>query len=168
MSESVDALRKITVEFPNESWAATELTAVYYKEGNTAALVELLGNIYATDPNDTKCKSRLANVSLLRKADLERAHRLAREAYTSEPGNPFFASTYAYSLLVQNRSEEAATVVGGVKTNFLQIPSVAAYYGLVQARAGHKDLARGPLRVASQGQLLPEEKQLVQSAVSQL
>jgi Flp pilus assembly protein TadD len=167
-SEQIDVLREITSDFPKERWAATLLVAEYYKEGNTQAIAEVLANIYAADPSDPNVKNSLANVSLLRKSDLERAHRMAREAYDSAPTNPFFASTYAYSLLLQERPEDAVQVVSQVKTNFLQIPSIAAYYGVVQARSGHKDLAREPLMLAGKAPLLPEEKEIVQLAQSQL
>jgi predicted Zn-dependent protease len=166
--ETTDLLREITLEFPKEKWAAELLMSKYYQDGDTKALAELLTRIYAADPSDSKLKNNLANIFLLRKSDLEQAHRMAREAYNSAPENPFFASTYAYSLLLQEKCAEASIVIGGVKTNFLQIPEVAAYYGVVEARSGHKDLAREPLSLAAKATLLPEEKDLVRSALSQL
>jgi predicted Zn-dependent protease len=166
--ERVEVLRELTTEFPKERWAAGLLVDQYYKEGNTRALLELLTMIYTADPGDPKLKSGLAIASLLRKSDVERAHRLAFEAYEAAPDNPFFASTYAYSLLLQQRADEAARIVSEVKTNFLQIPTVAAYYGVVQVRSGHKELAREPLKLAEKSALLPEEKELVQLAQSQL
>jgi hypothetical protein len=97
-------------------------------------------------------------ISLLRKLDLDQAYRLARTTYNSSPNNHFVVSTYAYSLLLQGQPEQAVRVVNCSKTNFLQIPIVAAYYGIVQARAGHKELAREPLEIAGKAPLLPEEK----------
>jgi Flp pilus assembly protein TadD len=166
--EQVDVLREITSDFPRERWAAGALASEYHKQGNTSALADLLASIYAADPTDPKLKNTLATVSLLRKSDLERAHRMAKEAYESAPDNPFFASTYAYSLLLQDKPREASKIMSEVNTNFLQIPSIAAYYGVIQARCGHGDLAREPLKLAGKATLLPEERQIVQLAQSQL
>jgi len=105
---------------------------------------------------------------LLRKSDLPRAYRLAREAYNSSPADPFFASTYAYSLLLQNKPDEAVKVLSELKPEYLEIPSIAAYYGVVQAGSGHRDIARTPLARADAASLLPEEKEIVHLAMSGL
>jgi predicted Zn-dependent protease len=167
-TESESILSELTSEFPKEKWAAGLLETEYYREGNTRALAVLLARVYASDPSDPKLENDFATVSLLCKSDLEKAHRLAREAYHSAPENPFFASTYAYSLLLQEKRDEAVKVISSVRTNFLQIPSVAAYYGVVQANSGHKELAREPLKLAGQASLLPEEKEMVRLAQNQL
>ena len=51
---------------------------------------------------------------------------------------------------------------------YLQIPSVAAYYGVVQAQSGHKDVARAPLERAAAAKLLPEENEMVRLARASL
>jgi hypothetical protein len=167
-SEREDVLRQITTDFPKEKWATTLLESSYYFEGNTKALADLLAKSYSADPSDTKLKNDLANISLLRKSDLGKAYRMAQEAYNAAPENPFFASTYAYSLLMQDKNAEAVKIISDVKTNYLQIPSVAAYYGVVQARSGHKELALAPLKLAGKAPLLPEEKEMVRLALSKL
>jgi len=93
---------------------------------------------------------------------------MAQETYQTDPNNPFYICTYAYSLLLQNRTQEAAKLITGLKTDDLKIPSIAAYYGVVLAQAGHSDAAREPLRLAQTGQLLPEEKELVRQAMTRL
>jgi Flp pilus assembly protein TadD len=167
-AEWLHVLSKITTEFPDEKWASGLLLAQYHQDGNTRALAELLSKCYAANPADPMLKNDLANVFLLRKSDLEKAHRMAREIYDSAPDNPYYASTYAYSLLLQAKLDEATKVFGGLKTDSLHIPSVAVYYGIVQARSGHKDLAKDALQLASKATLLPEEKELVRLAQAQL
>jgi predicted Zn-dependent protease len=167
-SERDEVLREITADFPKEKWAAGLLESEYYQEGNSRALADLLAKSYSADPSDPKLKNDLANVCLLRKSDLSKAYRMAQEAYNAAPNNPFFASTYAYSLLMQDKPAEAVKIISDVKTNYLQIPSVAAYYGVVQARSGHKELALAPLKLAGNAPLLPEEKEMVRVALSQL
>jgi Flp pilus assembly protein TadD len=131
-------------------------------------LAEFLSKTSEIDPSDVRVKNCLANVFLLRRTELEKAHRLANEAYTTAPDNPFFTSTYAYSLLLQNRKEEALQVLSHVRAEDLQIPSVAAYYGVIQAQSGHNDIAKDPLKRAQAGTLLPEEKEIVRQAMAKL
>ena len=167
-AQRTEVLTEISDEFPKEKWATALLESQYYADGNSQALAELLARRYAADPSDTKLKNDLANISLLRKSGLPEAYRMSREVYNSATNNPYFASTYAYALLLQDKPHEAARVFDGISTNFLQIPAVAAYYGVVQARSGHKDLAREPLTIAAKAPLLPEEKEMVRLAQNQL
>jgi len=166
--ELTAVLVEATTQFPKEKWAGDALIAAYYRSGNTRAMGELLAKSYAADPSDNRLKNNLANVCLLRKSELDKAYRLAREAYASATNNPFFACTYAYSLLMQNQKEEALKVVDGVKPEFLKIPSVAAYYGVVHAQTGHGDQAKDPLLRAEAASLLPEEKEIVRLARAKL
>jgi predicted Zn-dependent protease len=166
--EEIDVLKEITKEFPKEKWAAEQLITCLHAAGNTTELAEFLSKTSAIDPSDVRLKNCLANVFLLRKTELEKAYRLASEAYTSAPDNPFFTSTYAYSLLLQNRKDEALQVVSQVRPQDLQIPAVAAYYGVIQAQSGHSDVAKESLKRAQAGTLLPEEKEIVQQAMAKL
>jgi predicted Zn-dependent protease len=166
--EMNQVLQEVISDFPKEKWAVDELMASYYADGNTAALAGLLARAYSANPSDNRLKNNLASVSLLRNSDLENAYRLAREAYDSSPDNPFFISTYAYSLLLQKRPDDALKILGGLKAEYLKNPSIAAYYGVVQAQTGHKDVAREPLKLAEASRLLPEEKEIVRQAATRL
>jgi predicted Zn-dependent protease len=161
-------LQEVVSEFPKEKWAVDDLMSSFYADGDTAALAGLLAKAYSADPSDNRLKNNLASVSLLRNSDLENAYRLAREAYDSSPENPFFISTYAYSLFLQKNPEEAVKVLGGLKPEYLKNPSIAAYYGVVQAQTGHKEVAREPLKLAEASRLLPEEKEIVRQAETRL
>jgi len=166
--ENIEVLQEITTQFPKEKWAANSLMAQLYAGGNSRELMEFLTRMYSQDPSDIRIKNNLANLYLLRKSDLEKAYHLAREAYDASPKDPFFTSTYAYSLLLQKKAQEATRVLNDLKPEYLKIPSIAAYYGVVQAESGHKDLAKESLERADEGRLLPEEKELVRLAKARL
>lgn len=167
-SEKNEVLQGIVSKFPAEKWAADQLTESFYADGNTKGLADLLTKRHSADPADNRLKNNLASVSLLRKSDLANAHRMAREAYDSSPENPFYISTYAYSLLLQDKPDEAVKSLAAIKPEYLKIPAVAAYYGVVQAQAGHKDIARVPLNLAEAARMLPEEKEMVRMAKSKM
>jgi predicted Zn-dependent protease len=167
-SERAEVLREIVTQFPKARWASAQLMDQLYAEGNTQELKQLLSKIYPEEPSNPRLKNAFANVSLLRKTELERAYRLSREAYDSLPDDPFVVSTYSYSLLLQHKPDEALKAFSKLKPEALKIPEIAGYYGVVQAESGHKDLAKEPLELAEAANLLPEEKELVRLAKSGL
>jgi tetratricopeptide (TPR) repeat protein len=167
-SERLETLSQIITEFPGENWAIDELATPLYAEGKTRELQELYLKIYSADPSNARLKNNLANLAMLQKRDLPNAYRMAQEAYETSTSDPFFASTYAYSLFLQKKTGEALKVLDGIKPEYLQIPSVAAYYGVIQGQAGRRDAAREPLKRAEAAKLLPEEKEIVRLAAAEL
>jgi len=166
--ERTDVLQEVISGFPKEVWAEEELVGLFYATGNTHALASLLDKLYAADPSNLRIKNNLATVLMLLKSDAPKAHRLAFESYSNSTNNPFFACTYAYSLLLQSKPEEAVRILGSLNTDNLRNPSIAAYYGVVEAEAGHKDAAKEALKLATTARLLPEEMELVRKAETQL
>lgn len=168
LPERTAVLQQIVDEFPMDKWAVQQLALQWYAAGDTAKLQALLIKSQSADPSDVHVKNNLANVLMLRKSDLDKAYRLAREAYDASPEDPFILSTYAYSLTLQGKPDEALKLLNSLKPEYLQIPSVAAYYGVIQAEAGHKDLARASLGRADKAKLLPEEMKMVRLAEASL
>lgn len=167
-AEHLSVLRKIAADFPDALWAKDRLMAELYNSGNTRELEQFLSANFESNPSNASVKNNFASICLLRKSGLETAYRLAQEAYDSEPGNPYFMSTYAYSLLLQKRADAAEKIASGIKPEYLKIPSIAAYYGAVEAEAGHKEAAREALKRAESAPLLPEEREIVRLAESRL
>ncbi|HEX3628036.1 MAG TPA: hypothetical protein VH280_21710 [Verrucomicrobiae bacterium] len=167
-SQRKQVLDQIVSQFPGETWADDQLTALLYAQGQTKELADLLGQMYSADPTNASIKNNLASILLLQKSDLNKAYRLAQEAYNSAPDNPFYACTYAYSLLLQSRNQDAAKIIGSLKANYLQNPGIAAYYGIVEAQTGNTKAAAQALKRAQTARLLPEELQLVQQAQARL
>ena len=166
--ERTEVLQQIVSTFPQATWAGEQLVEVFYASGQTRALADLLNKLYAADPSNVHVKNNLATILLLLRSNLDKADRLASESYNSSPDNPFYACTYAYSLLLQSRPGEAAKVVSSLKIDYLKNPSIAAYYGIVEAEAGNTQLARAPLKLAESARLLPEETELVHQAEARL
>ena len=167
-AETSEILTEIVGEFPQENWAIDELAAQLYAQGKTTQMENLFFTAYSKDPSNPAIKNNLANLYLLRKTELGKAYTMAKEAYNTSTNNPFFVSTYAYSLLLQDKKSEALNVVNGLKAEYLQIPTVALYYGVVQAESGRKEAAREALKRAEASKLLPEEKAIAQLAESRM
>lgn len=167
-AEKIDVLSEIVGEFPEESWALDQLSSELYAQGKTSEMESLFFKAYSRDPSNPRIENNLANLYLLQKTELPKAFAMAQDAYNSSTNNPFFVSTYAYALLLQDKKADALNVVNGLKTEYLKIPSVAVYYGIVQAESGRKEIARDALKRAEAGNLLPEERAIVQLAKSQM
>jgi Flp pilus assembly protein TadD len=165
-AERRKVLQKISLEFPGQTWANDQLAALYYADGNTQALAGLLDQMSTADPSNARLKSDLATVLLLQKSNPDKARRLALESYNSSTNNPFCACTYAYSLLLQSKPKEAVKILSSLDAGYLKNPSIAGFYGVVEAEAGDWDAARAPLQVAEGGNILPEEKELVREVAA--
>jgi tetratricopeptide (TPR) repeat protein len=167
-AERTEVLRETIEESPSASWAVNQLANQYYAAGNTEEMEALYSKVYSRDPSDPRVKNNLAALYMLRKTDLDKAYQMAKDAYSSSTNNPFFVSTYAYALLMQNKKDEALEIVDRLNSDCLKIPSVALYYGAVQAAAGNKDKAAPAIKRAESAKLLPEERQIVQMAKASL
>jgi predicted Zn-dependent protease len=162
--ERREVLTEIVFEFPRELWALDLLVKQLVESGATEDLQQLVYKLSVADPSNVKLKASLARLSLLRKNQLPNAHRLAKEAYDRVQDDPLILSTYAYSLLIQGRQNEAVQVLDRLKPQELQIPWVATCYGVIEAKSGNKQAAHEPLERAKSAKLLPEEIELVRQA----
>ncbi len=165
--EQEDLLKRIVERFPREHWAQSALAQRYYAAGNTAALNQLYAKLCVIFPQNESFKNNLAATALLLKTNLTQAAQWAAEAYAQSPGNPDTASTYAFALHLQDRNQEGLAVLQKFKPAQLARPSVALYYGVLLAAAGNAEAASYLQIARTQGRLLPEEEQLLASALGE-
>jgi thioredoxin-like negative regulator of GroEL len=150
--------------YPGEKWATVALTRTLLSEGRTRSLMALYNQQATANPSDLSARNNLAMTALLLNAWELRPHDLAREVYRKASKNPAYASTYALSLHLQDKNENALQVLQKLTPTQLEEPGVAACYGVVLQAAGHAEQARRYLDLASAGRLLPEERKLVWEA----
>ena len=165
--EQEDLLWTLVERHPGERWAAGALKEIFVKAADTRGLNRLAAALVTQNPNNLTAKNDLAGTALLLGTQNSRTHELAREVFTKFPSNEITASTYAYSLFVQGRRDEAVKAFSGVKPAALEQPSIALYYGLVLGTNSPAN-ARKYLDLAAQGSLLPEEKALLTEARKKL
>jgi hypothetical protein len=163
-SEAEDLLWTIVNRYPEEKWASQSLTRVLYTGGRTRPLMMLFSQEVKRTPSDLSARNNLAITALLLDAKEMKPHELAREVYQQAPTNASFASTYAFSLYVQEKNAEALKVMQQLKPQDLGGPSVAGYYGLILKASGDLERAKSYLETAAKAQLLPEERKLFEQA----
>jgi hypothetical protein len=162
--EQGEVLWMIVNRYPGEKWARQALHERLAAGGQTRGLVTLLETAVGLDPADLDAKNNLAVAALLINATDKKPHRIAEEVYRAQPTNAYYASTYALSLHLQERSKEALAVFGQLQPETLEHPAVAAYYGLVLDATGDRTKAKRFLELGSKANLLPEERQLLQQS----
>jgi hypothetical protein len=158
-----DLLWEIGRRFVGERWAYRELESRYSREGKTVELNKVLGAMAAQEPKSVMIRNNYAATSLLLNQNTDAAHQAARDLYLAHPEEAVVASTYAYSLLLRNEVGEGLAVMGRVRSDELEEPGIALYYGVLLAESGKTneagvffDRARG-----GTGRLLPEERGLL-------
>jgi TPR repeat protein len=126
--------------------------------------MELFSQQAKAHPYDLNIKNDLAVTAMLLGAKEFNPHELALEVFTKAATNPSFASTYAYSLLIQKKAPDALRVMEHLNTLDLEKPSISGYYGVILQGSGDREKARKYLDLAAKSTLLPEERKLFEKA----
>ena len=163
-----DLLWRIAQRFPRERWALGELDRIYVAAGNTLGLNKIYSTMASYDPKDFCVRNNLAATSMLLKLNLSTAHDMAKELYKQHPDEAIITSTYAYSLDLQGRTREGLAVLEKLKPASLESPPVALYYGVLLSSISETNKATKYLAIAQRGTLLPEEQELLASALKPL
>jgi Tfp pilus assembly protein PilF len=165
-----ELLWQIGRRFPREQWALRELERRYLAVGNTRGLNLVYGSManLKASASDSSNRNNFVNTLLLLKKSLPSAHETARDLYDQNPADVIVASTYAYSLHLQGRTREGLAVFQRFEPRVLETPSIALYYGVLLAAGGEKERAGRFLAMAEGAGLLPEEKEMLQTANRQI
>jgi Flp pilus assembly protein TadD len=161
-----DLLWALIRNYPTEKWATVSLSKSLLVEGRTRSLMALYNQQVNANPSDLSARNNLAMTALLLGAWELRPHDLAREVFRRAPANPAYASTYAFSLHIQKKDDNALKVLEKLTPQQLEDPAVAGYYGVVLRATGKVERAQKYLRLAANARLLPEERKLVEEATA--
>jgi Flp pilus assembly protein TadD len=163
-SEGEEILWTIVNRYPDEQSAMQTLVKLMYADGRTRSLMQLFVLQLKRNPSDLSAKNDLAMTALLLDARELKPYDLAREVHEQSPTDASYAATYAFSLYLQGKNADALAVMKALKTQDLQTPSIAGYYGLILKATGDRVRAKTYLDWAFKGTMLPEEKKLFNSA----
>jgi len=169
-TETEEILWSIVNRYPNEKGAFETLSQALYMGGRTRPWMQLLSQGLKRNPTNLGLKNNLAVTALLLEAFELKPHDLARDVYQQAGTNMAYVSTYAFSLYLQKRNDEALKVIQQLKPAELEDSAIAGYYGLILKAAGNAEKAKTYLDLASKGsvvpkgRLLPEEKKLFDRA----
>jgi Flp pilus assembly protein TadD len=163
-AEAEQVLWQAASKFPKQPWPLTSLQNLYLARRDTAGLRRVYQASMQRDPKNKLARNNFTMLSLLCGKELPTAYMQAAELYAGEPGNPVFASTYAFSLHLQGKTKEGIGVLRALKPEELANPAVAVYYGVLLSAAGEAQASKDYLAKSNKAFLLPEELALVTSA----
>jgi Flp pilus assembly protein TadD len=164
--ETEDILWTIVNQNPGETWANPVLEQLLFVGGRTQGLLSLFSQENKARPSDLMSLNNLAMTALLLNADEYKPNDLARELYEKSPTNASYASTYAFSLLVQKKNAQALSIIEKLKPADLERPSIVGYYGMILEANGDRAKAKKYLELATKSRHLPEEQKLFDKAMS--
>jgi Flp pilus assembly protein TadD len=172
VEEAVDLYWALSNDPKHTKSSLAELGKIYRRRNDTHGLYRVSDRKRQLDLKDSRNNNNYALLSLLLNTNVSLAYDLAREAHLKNTTDPDIASTYAFALHHEGRSNRGVKLLEGLPEETLKEPSIAAYYGIMLARSGQKDLARKYLEIAQSSallpnsSLLPEERRLVQEALA--
>ena len=159
--EASDALWQAVAKSNRSSEALNALCQFYFSRRDTAGLFRAYTLLVDRNPNDSGARNNLVIFSLLLGKDKSHALTTAREIHEKDPGNPVFASTYAFALFCTDNHAEALQVMKSLKPAELKDPSIAAYYSAILTANGQAKEAQEYRELARKATLLREEEQML-------
>lgn len=166
ITESEDLLWAMVELHPREALARETLAQLFFAEGNTRSLMKLYRRALGNAPFDPAAKSGLVLTALLLDAKELKPHEMAEELYKASPTNSNFVTIYALSLFLRSKPSDALSVIEHLDAVKLDDPSVAGFYGIILQANGQRGKAAKYLNAALKIPMLPEERKLVEQAIS--
>lgn len=167
-------------EAENALWAAADgssdrrealkaLWRWYAREKNTQGLFRVANRLLELDFNDCIIKNNVVMLGTLLGIKNGSFLDWARDDWeNARVTHPQFGTTYAYMLFQKGDLDGAARILAQINPEVLTNPDDALYAGIIRAALGRQDDARELFEVASRGDLLPEEKELLIKSRSSL
>ncbi len=160
-AECVDLLWMIADRFPKERWALAELDGFYQSEANTRGLNRVYAAQLAYDPTNLVLRNNLAASGLLLNQNPVEISESFLPLWREHTNNPTIASTYAFALHKQGKTEEGLKVLEQLPPDKLRQPPIAVYYAVLLAESGRTNEAKPFATLARTVRLLPEESALL-------
>jgi predicted Zn-dependent protease len=162
--ETVDLLWAIVKRVPAEDWPLQSLMQTYSANHDSPGMYRVYRALLERKPDSVEAKNNVAMFALLLNRDAARAFELAREVYEADRTNAILASTYAFALHTQGKTDEALKLMQTLEQTDLERPEIATYYAIFLAETGERAAAERYFASAEKGALLPEERRLIDDA----
>jgi hypothetical protein len=166
-AQAADAWWSIANSDAKVKEALLALQRLYKSSHDSRGLLRVAKRALELDPDDLVAANNCASLGLLLNGDSS-ARRLAAKLHADHPTNEAFAATYAFALHTEGKTAEALQVLESLTEAQLGQPALAAYYVVILTENGNIDRARVFLPAAQRAVLLPEEQQLLTTAVRKL
>ena len=145
-------------------WALETLWSAASKRSDSAQLYRVSRMLAEMDPKSVVARNNAVSLSLLTRGQEMSANEIAVSLYKEAPSDAEVVTTYALSLYLQSRVEEALAVMRSLTLAQLSLPRPAFYMGVFLTADRQGDEAGPYLDNGKKRALLAEEKELLAMA----
>jgi tetratricopeptide (TPR) repeat protein len=153
---------------PDAEWALRMLHPLCVEDRNTSGLLRVAKRLLVLHPDDDRARNNVAALGLLLGERSASHLDTARRLHEKTPGDPVFASTYAYALHVSGQSPAGLAVIEKLSAELRQRPDIALYHAVLLSAAGKTQQASEAAALARRASMLPEEEKLLAAALGEV
>ena len=144
--------------------ALGSLARFYQVRRDAEGQYRVFDRLHLLHPEDADVANNYAFFAALTGHQQLRAEQAAKAIHEKDPGNPTYRETYAFTLLVRNKTDEAFGLLKPISAEAAQSKSLAFVYGLVLAATGQKEAGVKLLVSIDPNTLTTREVELIKSA----
>lgn len=167
VNERHEVVWKLFAIVPDNESVQQILSTWERHQGNTANLNRLFARMTEVHPT-AEVRNNFAYTSLLLDSNIARAGLIAAELAAAQPGNPYYATTYALALYKQGHPAEALARLDALTASERSEPVRMLLRALCLAATGQavpaSDLLNGVILTG----MLPEEKHLAEIVTTEI
>lgn len=142
--------------------ALDALYRIYREADDLPNLRSIAQRLHEASPDEIALAADAARLALLLDRNTAAGRQLAEETYRKAPDDPAAAITYAFALYGTGRTETALDVLKKIPADQLREPHNAVYAALILDDDNQVAAADQYIKLARNGHLYPEEKQLLE------
>ncbi len=163
--ERYDVIWKLFNLVPQNETVQRALINRAQRLGNTDDLHRIFSRLVQLTPDDPVIRNNFAYTSLLLDTNRDQAVQVAADLAASDPENPFYATTHAFALYKQGRSEEALAIMNRLSPSALSVPQRMLFHSLFLAATGDAAESTELINGVVRRDLLPEERRLAEFTI---
>ncbi len=148
--------------------ALDALYAIYRANNDLPKLYETARRLHESLPKDPDITANCARLALFVEQSTKEGQRLAREAYDLSPNDTNCAVTYAFSLYSAGQTAQGIEVLKKLKLEQLHDPHAAVYTAVLLLDDNQPEAAKDYIAASKKGTIFPEEKKLLDEAISKV
>ncbi len=166
-TEQAEALwwRAAEHEGPNAIEAFGSLARYYQTQRDAEGQYRVFRRLHSLRPQDAAIGNNFAFFAALTRHEERLAEKVARENLAQESSNRIYLGTLAFTLVAQNRSEEALTLLKPAVAEAEKLPALTFAYGLALAGTGKKAEARVLLAKLPADTLTTRAEEVIKTAL---
>jgi hypothetical protein len=146
--------------------AFDNLFRIYRANNDLPNLYRIAQKLHENSPNEPGLAANYARLALLVDQNPAEGHRLAKETYDHAPDDVNVAMTYAFSLYTLGRTAEGLDVMKKLPPEGVLDPHAAVYAALLLLDENQAPAAQQYVFAAQAGPIFPEEKKLLDEALT--